>query len=107
MNGQQVVVFSCADALTSTLSIRQATAEIITAQYSGLRVPTEAIYTDEDGTKYVYTMTGLQAERKDIELVYTGDAYCIVKAAGGASALRDGNQVIITQDELYDGKVMD
>ena len=52
-------------------------------------------------------MTGLQAERKDVEIVYAGDAYCIVKAAGGASALRDGNQVIITQDELYDGKVMD
>ena len=107
VNGQQVVVFSCSDALTATLSIRQATAEIITAQYSGLRVPSEAIYTDDDGTKYVYTMTGLQAERKDVEIVYTGDAYCIVKAAGGASSLRDGNQVIITQDELYDGKVMD
>ena len=107
VNGQQVVVFSCSSALTSTLSIRQATAEIITNQYSGLRVPTEAIYTDEDGTKYVYTLTGLQAERKNIDIIYSDDSYCIVDTSSDASALRDGNQVIITQEELYDGKVIE
>ena len=53
----------------------------------------------------VFTMTGLQAERKKVELVYAGDEYCLLRSEG-EDALREGNEVIVQVRELYNGKVL-
>ena len=52
----------------------------------------------------VFTMTGLQAERKKVELVYAGDEYCLLRSEG-EDALREGNEVIVQASNLHDGKV--
>lgn len=54
----------------------------------------------------VFTMTGLQAERKKVTLVYAADGFCLVESQG-EDALREGNEIIIQAPELFDGKVFD
>lgn len=52
----------------------------------------------------VFTMTGLQAERKLVDLVYAGEEYCLL-SSGGNDALREGNEVIVKASNLYNGRV--
>ena len=52
----------------------------------------------------VFTMTGLQAERKKVELVYAGEEYCLLSSEGN-DALREGNEVIVQAKDLHNGKV--
>ena len=66
---------------------------------------------DEDESKWivpdrlcVFTMTGLQAERKIVDLVYAGEEYCLLSSEGN-DALREGNEVIVQARDLYNGRV--
>ncbi len=52
----------------------------------------------------VFTMTGLQAERKKVELVFAGEEYCLLSSEGD-DALREGNEVIVQASGLYNGRV--
>ena len=52
----------------------------------------------------VFTMTGLQAERKKVALIYAGEEYCLLSSEGD-DALREGNEVIVQAGTLYNGKV--
>lgn len=61
-------------------------------------------YDPETDRLCVFTMTGLQAERKRVELVYAGDEYCLLSSEG-EDALREGNEVIVQAKNLHDGKV--
>lgn len=52
----------------------------------------------------VFTLTGIQAERKIVELVYAGEEYCLLSSEG-TDALREGNEVILQARDLYNGRV--
>ena len=103
--GRCAVVFSCSRALAETLSLRQATALLTFRELSGIRIPAEALRTDENGAAYVYTVTGTQAERKNVMVVYEGDTFYLVTSSG-ADALRAGNEIIVSGEDLFDGKVL-
>lgn len=66
---------------------------------------------DDDPAKWsvpdrlcVFTMTGMQAERKLVSLVYAGEEYCLLSSEGN-DALREGNEVIVQARNLYNGLV--
>lgn len=52
----------------------------------------------------VFAMTGLQAERKKVTLIYAGEEYALVSSEG-SDALREGNELIVQAAGLYNGKV--
>ncbi len=52
----------------------------------------------------VFTLTGLQAERKLVDMVYAGEEYCLLSSTGN-DALREGNDVIVQAKDLYNGRV--
>lgn len=52
----------------------------------------------------VFTMTGLQAERKKVDLIFAGEEYCLLSSEGD-DALREGNEVIVQANNLHNGKV--
>ena len=52
----------------------------------------------------VFTMTGMQAERKIVQLIYAGEEYCLLSSEGN-DALREGNEVIVQARDLYNGRV--
>ncbi|MCC8079057.1 MAG: hypothetical protein LIO57_03200 [Oscillospiraceae bacterium] len=107
-DGEVTVVFRCNTALAETLALREVSAEVVFDTYSGIRVPTEAIRADEENdSTYVYVITAMQVERKDIEILYAGDGYCIVERGTDSNSLREGNTIIVSGKDIYEGKVMD
>ncbi len=59
---------------------------------------------EEQDRLCVFTMTGLQAERKLVSLVFAGEEYCLLSSEGN-DALREGNDVIVQAHGLYNGRV--
>jgi len=99
------VVFRCTAATSEMLSVRLASAEIVFDAHEGIRVPKQAVLSDEGGS-YVYTLTGMQAEKKYITVVWETDEYFLSDVSPDAASLRAGNDIILTTEGLYDGKIM-
>lgn len=106
-HGSVAVVFRLDEALDETLGMREATAEIAFEEYSGVRIPAEAVFTDDDGQTYVWAVTAMQLERKNINVIYTGDGFVIVEREARSDALREGNTIVVSGDDLYEGKLME
>lgn len=110
-DGGCVIVFSCSEALADTLAMRIVTATLVMDEHSGIRVPKEAVRmeTNDAGeiVRYVYTLTGAQAEKKTIEIVWETENYYLVAESGQDRALREGNEIIVSANDLYDGKIME
>jgi len=55
-------------------------------------------------------VVGLEARFKPVEILYTGENYVLVASAAASDRetlrLRPGDEVIITANELADGKVV-
>lgn len=107
-NGEVAVIFECSTALSELLSIREASANVVFEQYEGIRVPTAAIYTDgETGATFVWAVTAMRLERKDVTVKYLEENFCIVEGGSDESALRVGDTVVVAGSNLYEGKVME
>lgn len=68
-----------------------------------------ADYYDAEGQQNclcVFTMTGRQAERRKVSLVYAGEDFLLLSSQG-EDALRAGNEIIVQAEGLYDGRVFD
>lgn len=104
-NDECVVVFRCTEATSELLFVRRASAEIVFDARKGLRVPKQAVASDEKGS-YVYTLTGTQAEKKYINIVWETDDYFLAEVSQDAAALREGNDIILTTKGLSDGMIM-
>ncbi len=116
------VVFRCTTSTAELLYARNVSAELVFGSHSGIRVPKEAVYIEErpddfdvleDGPNdwphyYVYTVTGIQAEKKYIQVVWeTADYYIAKIDAANPSALRIGNDIILTKDNITDKMLLD
>ena len=107
-DGMVAVVFSCDTALADTLAMRTVSANVVFDAYSGIRVPTEALQTDEDGEQaYVWVITAMQLERKNVRVLYQNEDFAVIARDSSANALREGNTVVVSGDDLYEGKVME
>ena len=105
VGGEVAAVFRCDTALADTLLLREVSAAVLFGQYSGVRVPEEAIQTDGGGT-YVWVVTAMQLERKNVSVLYAGDGFCVVERGSASDALREGNTIVVSGTELYEGQVM-
>lgn len=107
MDDNCVVILSCNYALGEVLSARTTEAEIIYSVITGIRVPCDAIYEDEDGNKYIFTEKAMQAEQHYIKILFEYDDYCLVESSDmDKNTLRDGAEIIVNAKNLYDGKVI-
>lgn len=107
-DGECAVLFSLSRGLADTLAMRQASADVILSEYTGLRVPARALHVDNDtGACYVYAVTAMQVERKTVDLLYEGDGYYIVSPGNRADSLRAGNEVVVSGRNIHEGMVLD
>ena len=109
-DGSVSVVFKCSEALSDTLNIRECSAIVTFEEYSGIRIPSEAIQFDDENPNnvrtYVWVVTAMKLERKSISILYAGDGFVLVERAAAANALREGNTVVVSGTDLYAGKMM-
>ena len=107
----RVLLLSCDRALADTLAMRMVTATLVAETRSGIRVPKQALYTEMTETgevrNYVYVRTGVQAEKKFVEILYETESFYLAAPATDASSLREGNEIIVSARDLYDGKIME
>ena len=117
---QTLAIFSCRSHLSDTTMLRVQTVDVVVRQLEGIRIPRKALRVEtvdeeqEDGSirqvnhYYVLTVMRSQAERQDVEVLYTDDNFYLVKPVddGAASRLRAGDEVIISSSGVYDGKVV-
>jgi len=119
--GEAVVIFRFTSAAADMLAVRSASADVVFGTISGLRVPKDAVY-EEQGTekdangaeqpvtlRYVYTVTGLQAEKKYIKTIWEDEDYYLAEPLdpNSSAALREGNDIILTGKEIYDGMILE
>ena len=68
-----------------------------------------ALRMDESGQLGVYCQIGAYVYLKPVDLIYKGSGFCLVQRAEGASgerALRQGDLVISTAQQLTDGMIL-
>ena len=106
-DGKKIIVLSCSKAMTDTMDMRKQQADVVIEHYEGIRVPKDAVHVDDDGQTYVYTVTGVPAERKDISILYqVEDLYIVENDLEDPSALRVGDEIVVSAKNLYDGKII-
>ena len=101
-NGKCAAVFSSDRSLADVLTLRRQDAELIFTEENGIRVPRKGMHVDDDGKTFVYVNTGLQAERKDVEIIRDMGDFYVVKS----SRLKEGDSIIVSAKKLSDGKVV-
>lgn len=107
-DGMRTVIFSCGEELSRVISSRRLTGEIILSRSEGIRVPKEAIRSDEDGA-FVYCVVLSQVKRKAVTIIHDVDRenYFLVEYKPGSSRnLLPGDEMIVAGKDLYDGKVI-
>ena len=87
------------------MTLRKCSAKLIFSEYSGLGLPEEAVLQDEDGNNFVYTITAGVVERRAVDILYSDGDLCIAAFSSEADGLREGNQVIVSGQEIDKGKV--
>ena len=106
-DGKCVVVFSCDRALADVVAIRQMTAEVLFNTYTGILVSREAVHLDDKDRPFVYILTGSQLETAYIDILCQyNDSYICRGSAEGGSYLREGCQIVVRGNGLFDGKVI-
>jgi uncharacterized small protein (DUF1192 family) len=118
-SGRQLVILSCKRDMAQSLVLRRVTAELVISSYSGILVPKEALRLDDDGvTTYVYIYSGGRVERVKVAISGEyGEGYVVYPTRRNtdtgeieedhASLLREGAEVIVKANDLYDGKVIE
>ena len=100
-DGRRVAVFEGKTYLPQLTLLRQQSAQIIWGGAEGIRVPKEALR---------YCIVGMEARFKPVEVLYNGNGFLLVRANAPEDRenlrLRPGDEIIITANDLYDGKVV-
>ena len=88
--------------------LREQSADITFASYSGLRVPKDAVRVDEKGQPGVYVLEGASAKWKPITILHdNGESYVVKLDKTSTDNLWPGDEVIVNAKNLYDGKVVE
>ncbi len=104
----------CVLVLESTLmngklaNLRIETVQLRLAKYSGVRIRSQALRTDEDGNTGVYVLLGNLVIFRKTECLYTDGDYMVVAYSGTDknSTLEIYDSVIYEGKNLYDGRVL-
>lgn len=122
-NGRVTVVFSSNRFLSDTTLLRRQTVDLIFDTVEGVRIPKRAVRVltvteqdEETGAESerqvtgVYALVGAQAEFKPVTVLVEEEDYCLVRPEPPQDAarkiLRAGDEIIVSADDLFDGKVV-
>ena len=106
--GSRLLVLSSEYYMQNITLLRQQSADIVFVEYSGLRVPKEAVRVNEQGQTGVYILEGINAKWKPITILHdNGESYVVVLDRSRTGNLWPGDEIIVNAKNLYDGKIME
>ena len=106
-DGSCVLVLTTDRFAQTAVSGRNQSAEIVFSTKTGLRVPKSAILVNEEGVSGVYVLSGVRAVWKPVEILFDSGEFFIVKEDRSSTAnLWPDDEIILTSEELFDGKVI-
>lgn len=105
-NGSRLLVLRSSDYIQDVTQLREVTADVVFRSYTGLRVPKEAMRS-QDGQDGVYVLESATARWKPVEILYdNGESYIVALDKTSTDNLWPGDEIIIRAKNLYDGKVV-
>ena len=106
-NGQMAVIFRCENMSKELSSLRMEDVQIQLVKHTGLRVPKEAIVTNEAFETGVYIRVGNTVVFRKIEQEYNADpTYSLCRQVDKEGYLKLYDDVILGGKGLYDGKII-
>lgn len=84
-NGKVAIVVESHSLFSGIYTTRIVNAEIIRKTYNGFKVSKDAVHIDEDGGYYVYVSSEGIIRRRDVNILYSDEAYVIIKEDNSAS----------------------
>ena len=78
------------------MSLRECGAELLFSEYTGLKIPLEALHRDNEGNYFVYTLTAGLKERCAVDIIYTGEEFCLAALSQREDALRSGSSIVLS-----------
>ncbi len=109
-DGKCVVVFSAMRSLSDTTILRHLTSQIEFGSLTGLSIPKDAVFHGNHEMRdktHIYLLTGLQAEKVYVDILSENGDICVVKdGSENGTVLREGSEIIVKANNLYDGKVV-
>ena len=107
-DGKRLLILRCTDDISDATSLRVQSADIVARSHKGLRVPKQAVYySDDTGSAGVYVLSGTNAVWKNIEILYDiGESYIVTEDKRSIDNLWPGDEIILTSQTLFDGKVV-
>ena len=106
-NGSRVLLLSCERLMQEVVSLRRMTADIVFKTYSGLSIEPQALYY-VDGSAGVYVREGVRARFKKVNSLYEYDGGDVVELdTSSTSNLWPEDEIILTSDDIYAGKVFE
>ena len=106
--GKCLLVLSSEKFIQDAVTSRAQTAQLILETISGLQVPKTAIYVNGAGQSGVYILECAQARWKTVDILYdNGDSFLVRLDQTSTANLWPEDEIILTSDELFEGKVMD
>jgi glucose dehydrogenase len=105
--GLCAVVLSCQKHMLEVTALRQQSGQVIFKSYSGLRVPKKAVHVRADGKVGVYVLEGAHATWKTVEILHdNGENYVVTLDKSSTDHLWPGDEIILTAEDIKDGKVV-
>ena len=101
-----LAVFVCESHPNDFLFYRQQTVEIVVGESEGFYIPETALVT-KDGMIGVYVFEASTVRFRRVDIIWRGDGYAIAALPGDGSltALRENDVLIVSGNDLYEGKV--
>lgn len=88
-------IFTGNSGMDTVMYLREISAELLLGEHSGLRIPLEALNSDENGY-YVQVLTLGRLERAPVEVLYTGDSFILASSP----MLWEGSEIILNNTNL-------
>ena len=105
-DGQRLVVLTTRQFLSKVIDLRAQTAQLAFQSYTGLRVPKSAICYEDDQTGG-YVGESSYAKWKPVRILYdAGESYVVAQDKSSTANLWAGDEVIVGNRDLYNGKVV-
>ena len=105
--GYRLLVLESDEYMQNVTMLRQQSADVVFASYSGLRVPKDAVRVNENGKTGVYILEGAVARWKPINILHdNGESYVAALDKSSTNNLWPGDEIIVGAKDLYNGKVV-